>query len=116
MKKQLQALTGLTDESLFWLQVDYANTYLRDVMGCDEWSIRIICESRTFWAWWLNQWERRDEEIELNKENSYMANESIYKGIHHPASLNIFPHRIVMEESYAAMSTEMVKQATRNGH
>ncbi len=113
--KNLQQLTGISEEDLFWLKTENAIIYLKEVMGCDEWATGNITKSRLFWDWWLNQWERRDQIIELPTSQTYEINAGIYKSWHDPLRLNIRPHTVILRDTFDKMISRVIDKEVNNG-
>ncbi len=59
-RKQVVALCNFTDEELNQLQWDAAIQCLEKVLQSDEFGIAELPKTSAFWAWWREQWYRRD--------------------------------------------------------
>jgi hypothetical protein len=140
IKSKILQLTGMSEEELFFFQIDCGITYLRDVVQAGEMGVNAMSESKLFWAWWVNHWEKRDRdiyrqlefksnqlvihtnwvpnaqgdpvcEIEVfHNENDFM---NFYRFRHNPNRLDIYPHRQIMHESYFRMANNLIKEAVK---
>jgi hypothetical protein len=78
-----------------------------------DWINQLI-KTPMFWSWWKNQWAMR-EELFVNHVREFSPNERAefllhgYHLIHDSRilSLDIHPHRIIMDETYHKMVKEM---------
>lgn len=62
-KAKILELSGLTEEEYFFMKIDTGFEYLRDIVKAEERDVQAFAESKLFWAWWVNLWERRDIEL-----------------------------------------------------
>jgi hypothetical protein len=107
---------------LLWSDFDYSDCqfesgmlYLETYLGGDASTIHLLSNSKVFWAWWRNQWNRRDEsfksimtnviirDIEVRREiyRDYNDGEKLVKEIH--------PNTVVLHESYTEMVGAVIK-------
>lgn len=116
-------LLNITDEEYMNYVLDKAEVWLTMYLGDDEWSKTRVMETKSFWLWWENQWNIRNNQL-LNSlyELMYNCGEDIrhirdyrydfkkqalvlemFNNVHSIQNLNIKPNRMVMDETYAKM-------------
>lgn len=61
-RELIKAWTGLTDEDLAVLKYESGVQYAQDNLGNPDF-VTIVLKSANYWAWWKNQWAKRDEEF-----------------------------------------------------
>jgi hypothetical protein len=130
--------TGMTDEDLFYMRVDNAKVYMKDILQLNEMGIEILMSSKLFFDWWLSLWSNRDSELILSceftelyvrysqildipmmggatfKKISFLNPvqfKALYDRIHNPYIINNFPHNKIIEDTYMQMTHKMVKDA-----
>jgi len=115
-RKRIQRLTGFTVAELNQMQFDTAYEYLRETLRLDDWSISQLTGSSIFWNWWINHWNRRDECClrAIGERNRYSNTaRQIYLRWHDPKTLEVYPNRVILEESYSEMIDELIKSETQ---
>lgn len=105
------------------LVYDVAIEYLIQVLEFDKWGRDQLEAAHHFWAWWKNQWARRNNIVVFELElQSYSPAE--YKLIsddvraeffkaHSLKTLTIIPNRIVLEESFGEMINGMFDERNK---
>ena len=91
--------------------MDMGLKYLRVNMGLSEECIALLITDKIFWNWWKVQWYIREANfIEKVKVRNMPLNERvhIHSIVHSPGFLNNYPHRGVMEDTYAEMMGKMI--------
>lgn len=89
------------------IQHQYGLRYLREAMQLDEWNARLMEEQPTFWKWWINEWNLRNEREFLPQVEQYTKRRALYLTIHNPMRFNRAPSDVVLSESYAAMISKL---------
>jgi hypothetical protein len=100
-------------------QFESAFDYLDKVRQIDRFGICMLTTTKTFWIWWNNQWDRRNKilinDFQLDKitwipdHGTVLFVRQEYALTHYIKTLNIYPNRIVMEESYDGMINQLMK-------
>jgi hypothetical protein len=112
-KGKVLNLLGWDDLKYARFQEMRGRKYLTTVICPDGYGVNDLCRSRFFWRWWINQWNRRDDDF-LNSD-LYMLDRMVYgdlqtyRIIHSPEFLkNQYPHRVVFDASYSVMISEFL--------
>jgi hypothetical protein len=123
-KKQIAEQQAAIRAVLDWSELEYGTfqyecglAYLRHYITHDKWGQDMLQRSQMFWNWWKNQWATRDQAFiaehgeGLKKERTETA-QTFYRYLHDPATLasEIYPGRLVMDESYSSMIGSMIKK------
>lgn len=118
----LEALKKAVMELLNWDEMQYCNfqynqglKYLDAYIQDDAFRIE---RSRVFWNWWKNHWALRDETI-LNSHLltiCVQGRREVYRDLNDGAKLasEVHPNKVVLEQSYSEMITELVKEELSN--
>lgn len=109
-KTRIEVLNVLGWDELQYceFQEQQGREYISIVLCTCEFDAVQLGNSKFFWRWWVNQWNRRDDDF-LNNPQYHEARESFgdvetYEGIHSPEFLQgYYPHRVLFEESYSTM-------------
>lgn len=113
-QQQVQRLLGWDDLMYGIFQNEKGLEYLRRVVGSDEKGIKMLMRSELFWRWWVNHWNRRDEEfLGYAKATPQHMREAYYHDLHDADGFEFYPHRIIMEQSYAEMVGNLIDQTCR---
>lgn len=122
-KNLLQGIMAMTGDAYNQLVYDVAIDYLHQVLELDQWGQDQLQNAKHFWMWWQEQWARRNNILvcqfglnEIDKSDFEHYREVItteFHKIHSLNSLNIYPDRIVMENSFADMIGVMIDQTKR---
>ena len=98
--------------------MDNAYVWLDHQIGRDIFGKEVMLYSQFFWAWWTNQWNRRNRifinRLQLNdvkhilQPNVVRALKEEYQRVHSVEALNIYPSRVVIEASYAVMVGKVI--------
>jgi hypothetical protein len=112
-KEVILALLGWDELQYCEFQEQQGREYLRVVICPDGYGTVELGNSRIFWRWWINQWNRRDDDF-LNSgtyltEREWYGNLVTYFFINTPEFLQgQYPHRVVFEASYSVMMGEFL--------
>jgi len=120
MRQDAQGNQRAIQKLLGWSHLEYCEfqelkgrEYLETVICPDGYGVQELGNSRYYWRWWVNQWNRRDDDF-LNS-NTYSFERSLdgdwatYQYINSPEFLKgIYPHRIIFEASYSTMIGELL--------
>ena len=60
IKTQIEQLLGWDNATFCHFQFNAGLRYLQDEIDLDALAIQEMAEMQTFWAWWRNQWVKRD--------------------------------------------------------
>lgn len=102
------------------LQFEMGLTYLDNETKLDKEAAKIMAETPLFWAWWRNQWVKRDKDFlrtvrkigAARKRTIYRA-ETIaqtYQKYHSVNSILFSPHKAAIRESYAQFIGKLNKE------
>ena len=91
---------------LNWNDLQYGNfqfnqgeAYLEHHIGADVWGVKQIRESAQYWAWWRNQWFKRDQAfIELAQNKGIAERHKYYARCHDVEHLEIHLHHSFSRE------------------
>lgn len=102
------------------LVFDNAYAYLNRIIPNDQLGMDLLTKSKAFWAWWQNQWNRRDRifirEIDLHDVQHIVSPDAstlmreLYFETHSVEGITVFPSRMILEESYAVMIGQVFKE------
>ena len=104
---------------LYWDELQYAEfqyesglAYLNFYIPNDAMAVDAISRSSTYWRWWINQWNKRDEQFLDTAFLSIEARLAIYTELHDARTLaaEIYPNGVVLADSYKAMIGSYIKQ------
>lgn len=124
-RKIAAALKARVCELLGWDEQQYADfqyecglRYLRHSIPADNWGQDWLQRAAIFWNWWKNEWCRRDAEFCEPEEGWHpelLGTENMRRLYHHehnPIVLasEIYPNRVVLDESYNQMISELIKE------
>jgi len=122
-KHLLQGIMAMSADAYNQHVYDVAIDYLHQVLELDQWGQDQLQAASHFWVWWQEQWARRNNILvnefgiaEMDKADFEHYREVItaeFNKIHSLNSLNIYPDRIVMENSFADMIGIMIDQTKR---
>lgn len=115
IQQQVMELTGLAEGDYNTMIHDTALAYLAGFIPNYPQVVNEITKSAIFWNWWMKHWESRDKEF---IEKCYDWDEGIetrleiYKEDHDARTLveAVYLSGQVLEESYAAMVGDIMKQ------
>ena len=113
-QRQVMLLLGWSDLQYGIFQNEKGLQYLRRVVGADEVGIKMLMNGKLFWRWWVNHWNRRDEEfLGYGKAYPEHMREAYYYDLHDTEGFEFYPHRIIMEQGYAALVGELIDQTCK---
>lgn len=106
-------------ELLDWDELQYCEfqeqqgrEYLETVVCPDGYGAKELGDSRLFWRWWINQWNRRDDDFldgTYSMSRDMYGDLEVYLELHSPEFLQgQHPHRVVFEASYSVMIGEFL--------
>ncbi|QNK63974.1 hypothetical protein H7F33_05635 [Pedobacter sp. PAMC26386] len=113
-KQQVCKLLGWTIADYTHYQQEKGLTYLRDVICGDLWSVNNVAKTPLFWRWWINHWNARDTEFITDASDwpaSWLRRK--YDDLNEVEGFKFWPHKIIMEQSYAIMIEEVNTTAVR---
>jgi len=100
-------------KALGWSDLQYKSyqeqtglDYLQSVVGADDWGLDHLKKTPIFWSWWINHWNKRDQEF-LSFSNPSL---SLYHSMNAHEGFEFYPHRIIMEQSYAILQKEILER------
>lgn len=87
---------------------EFGQLWMNRYFGHEEIMLNALNKSKTFWAWWVNQWENRNEdyvrltnlaiiELPLDRVTKAVAIE-LYRETHAANELKIVPNKFVVAE------------------
>lgn len=106
-------------QMLRWTALDYANyqqnkglEYLEKVICCDAWSVNNVAKCTKFWQWWVNHWNNRDAQF-IGEYGNYPKGllRHKYDDLHDLEGFKFYPHRHIMESTFALMIDEVNQEA-----
>lgn len=127
IEAQKMIATSLKEKVCSWLgwdelqyctfQYESGLLYLQHYITHDQWGQDMLQRSKYFWNWWKAQWTSRDASFcdtesgsqpPLSRGNLVI----VYRHLHDPVALasEIYPNRVVLDESYNQMIVEYLKQ------
>lgn len=115
---------GVSESDYNKLVFETAYEYLNKIIPGDTFGMDLLTKSSSFWAWWENQWNRRERifvrEIDLDKVNYIIAPsemqliKDLWHETHEVGEMNIHPSRVIMENAYAEMIGDVFKERRSN--
>lgn len=115
VKMKIIALVGISEVDynvLVWkLGLQYAYHYTDN----DDEAVRFMTKTASFWQWWKNQWMLVDQRFLLgySRYQSAAATNAMYDfwvSEHQPASLAVFPGKLVLEDTYSMMMSKAIDE------
>jgi hypothetical protein len=112
----------ITIEAHNSFQFESAFDYLENVYKIDKHGVTTLTRSSTFWKWWVNQWNKRNDSlgflIQLKGNNAseewrIKTKEKFYN-MHSAGSLKVFPNLAIMEDTYSVMVQELIDNTHKN--
>lgn len=100
--RQIAILLGISPEDIFWLQVDYADAFLRRYMSGQSEEIELMKNTPEFWRWWRQVWFQNDlklcniSKMELLRVRQSGEGLDYYKQWHHPQTMDLAPNQVVI--------------------
>lgn len=102
--ERVQYALGWTPEQYAEFQFDQAYEFLKYWVGEDVFGYRELPLTALFWAWWRNQWHRRDADfVRSVKDMPIEWKQRTYRAMHSPQSITRTPGRVIMDDAYAKM-------------
>jgi hypothetical protein len=105
-KEAVLGLLGWDELQYCEFQEQQGREYLETVVCPDGYGAKELGDSRIFWRWWINQWNRRDDDFLTcyNISRDMYGDLEVYLDLHSPEFLQgQFPHKVVFEASYCVM-------------
>jgi hypothetical protein len=108
--KDIQRLTGITEEQWSQLVFDYGLEFLETLMQSQQW-VDAVSKTKSYWSWWRNQWEIIDLRFvgtwgQFNPTAGGMARlKTEYQRIHSPEAMHVFPGKNVIAEALPGFKT-----------
>ena len=107
LKSKICAITGMSEQQhcdmQFEVAFEYLAYYLPD-LDRDHW-VSCLTASPVFWAWWVKNWEARDEQFINDDSQDYTA-------LHDPYTLSrtCKVHGRILNASYVLMTQDLIKE------
>jgi len=114
-KQQVCKLLGWSLATYTQYQENKGLEYLRDVVCGDLWSVNNVAKTPLFWKWWINHWNARDNEFITTIASQWPSDwlRRKYDDLNAVEGFTFWPHKVIMEQSYAIMVDEMNKEAVK---
>jgi hypothetical protein len=112
-RQAIQKLLSWDDLKYCEFQERQGRAYLQTVICPDGYGVQELLRSRIFWRWWINQWNRRDDDF-INSdvysfERALNGDLYTYTYINTPSFLQgLYPHRVIFYASYSVMIGELL--------
>jgi hypothetical protein len=121
----LRELLGISETDYNNLVLDSAVDYLnRNLLSSDTSAKSSMLTATSFWKWWVNQFERRNsiivyefgytEVTRITRDERFHLRE-VFDAMHSVHAINVWPNRIVIEETYAIMMGEVLDEVMKGG-
>jgi hypothetical protein len=124
-KELANSLKGFMCEVLKCSEAEYAEVqyqeglkYLKYYLPGDQHSADTLSRSRIFWNWWKNHWTTRDLRFKAIYLETPITNVEIARQLYvqynngKTLADSIHPNSAVLDESYAVMIKELIKEET----
>ena len=106
---------------LNWTEIQYCEyqqqkgiEYLKHILEVDEYGIQMQISNQLFWRWWVNHWNRRDEEfLTYGAFAPERMRENLYNDLHDPFGFEFYPHSVIMEAGYNTLIKEIMTDARK---
>lgn len=113
-KQQVTRLLGWTEQQYCEYQQEKGIAYLHHVLEIDEAGIKMQIQNPLFWRWWVNHWNRRDEEfLTYASGTPKRMIENLYNDLNDPFGFEFYPHRVIMDASYNGLIKEIMQDARK---
>lgn len=100
-KHEVCKLLGITEQAYCQYQEQNGQEYMQQVMGSDDWGIDQMAKNFLFWRWWINHWNKRDEEFLIYaKDAPHDLRLKFYHSLNSVEGFEFFPHKSIMQESH----------------
>lgn len=88
--------------------------YLAEQADNRNWDVDIMAKTPRFWDWWINHWNARDAEF-IGTWNDWPMSwlRRKYNDLNAVEGFSFWPHKIIMEQSYAIMIEQINKEAVK---
>ncbi|TZF81790.1 hypothetical protein FW774_17185 [Pedobacter sp. BS3] len=116
-KQQVMRLLGWTIDQYAEYQESKGLEYIRKLIAADDWSVNNVAKAPLFWRWWVNHWNARDTEF-IGWATGYKNRPFLlrqYESLNDVDGFEFWPHRVIMEQSYAYMIGDLNRQAVEAG-
>ena len=97
---QVKKLLHWDDLQYGQFQMETGTEYLEKMLGSDDFAIGYLSKNSMFWRWWVNHWDKRDEQF-INQASGLNLDErlELYAGLHNAKSFRFYPHKAILEDS-----------------
>lgn len=113
-KQQVCKLLGWTEKQYCHYQQEQGLAYLSEFICGDDWSVNNVAKSESFWRWWVNHWNQRDDEFITSVHNFPVSwRLQRYHDLNDVDGFAFWPHRVIMEQTYCLMIDELNKQSVK---
>lgn len=103
-RKQVLYLTGMTDEELSHFQFDTGVEWLTRFTGDTPEVLAPLMRQEIIWKWWVNEWNRRDEQYLPSIYAGYMESkkETVgrYRALHQKPFIQYTPPHTLLVQAY----------------
>lgn len=123
VKAAIEAILDWHNDTFCQFQYEMGYEYLNDEIRLDSIAVQELSEMKEFWAWWRNQWAKRDIafletvlKIGNRRHLTIYRNEKIvdtYKKHHQVDAINFSPHKTTMRESYSRFIGKLNKSLVK---
>jgi len=115
-RMQVLFLTGMSESMLWQFQFDTGLQWLTKYTLCDDDMLRWLLSQPIVWKWWMNEWNRRDEEYLPILYSLYEWNprevKGRYKALHYGCFVEMtYPWRMLENEYNRAIGEQNKQRA-----
>ena len=115
IREQVIALLLISEETFAGIVEQLGYDFAWHYTMHDDWSVKYLTFSKSYWNWWKSQWNLRDElfllEMEAYKntgsENILM---DMWLDHHSPKHVASYPDKFILQEAYQLMLEEVNKE------
>lgn len=108
-KQQVRRLLGWSERRFSEFVAAKGIQYLKEVLFADDDAVLQLTKGDMFWQWWRNHWNKRDEEFLLYAGEYVLDHRLIMYEELHTITLDKYPHRPIMEQSYSLLMEQIIK-------
>lgn len=103
-KEQVMRMLDWNDQQYANFQFEMGYEYLKFWVGDDDFGMKELPLTASFWAWWRNHWHKRDEDF-INRSSLLTVAECrrFYRLFHDAETIEYQPNSVVMDDAYAQM-------------